>query len=424
MSYRVGFFIQRVSMIKSIGSLIDEALRRNHDAHIFLDSELNASTKSYENVTQATLIRWASKVQFHELPFRQWLDLACELRLHTVYSEAFYSFLFNAALTPAAKRLREKGTRLVSISHLWENALEVPESHELIDLTFYWSEEHRQAHQRIFPEAKIDSSRTAVAGSTMFDQMAAVDRDVVRKKYGIAAGQPVVVFFSLKMNVGDPWRLIAMSGASMLKKILRATAAGRFDLLKELYQGPSYRQLMQAIRSFCDKQGAKLIVKSKQKNADPSFVHELADAVILEDSVYPYTSMELIAISNLCIHFGSAAALETAFANVPSVSIRVSMDHVTRLAPKYAAYWSELRGKPPTPSMFDSPGVVWALERGDFYKRIKEATLETWKIDSAARKNYIERFIGYEDMRSAVRVFDEVESAIEMAVPQPARSFA
>ncbi len=47
-----------------------------------------------------------------------------------------------------------------------------------------------------------------------------------------------------------------------------------------------------------------------------------------DDGVFPYTSIELMAIADLCIHFQSGAVLEAAHAGVPSLSVRVPQSHL------------------------------------------------------------------------------------------------
>ena len=165
-----------------------------------------------------------------------------------------------------------------------------------------------------------------------------------------------------------------------------------------------YRDLIQAVRRFCDRSGAALIVKSREKNGDPSYLKRLADAFVLDEEVYPYTSMELMAIADLCLHFQSAGVLEAAFAGAPSLSVRVSQEHLR----SYATYDEFYGARPDT--LQNYAGVVWSADVREAIARLERSTLADFRVDAARRRAYVEEFVGFDDTRSSERALDVIEA--------------
>jgi hypothetical protein len=102
---------------------------------------------------------------------------------------------------------------------------------------------------------------------------------------------------------------------------------------------------------------------AERQNGDPAFLQRVAD-VVLGVSVYPYTSMELMAVADLCVHFQSAAVLEAAFAGVPSLSVGISQEH-RKGYPTYAEFYG---AQPDTLQNF--PGVVWSATPAEAIARL------------------------------------------------------
>jgi hypothetical protein len=264
----------------------------------------------------------------------------------------------------------------------------------------------------------------------MNDQLALVDREAVRRRFHVAPGQPVVVFMSLKMLAPDRLRRRLMWGPSprqliwgsspRLVRAIEAPLRGRADLVPVILRGNEYRDLVGAVYQFCHKTGAAFIVKSRKKNKDPGFLESSADEFVYDDDVYPYTSIELMSIASLCIHFQSGAVLEAAAAKVPSLSIRVSQEHlrafsITTFDDAYGGQEGSLQ---------NFPGIVWSHNIEAATDRLRSASLADFKVDAEARKRYVEKFLGFDDLRASVRVMERIESAVAVSAargPAPPR---
>jgi hypothetical protein len=305
------------------------------------------------------------------------------------------------------------GIGLYSVDYVFETLTSEPEAYRVMDVTFYMSAFQRALHHRLYADrfaalgsATTLAARSAVSGSTMLDQLACVDRAAVRKRYGLAPDQPVVVFMSLKMAVPDPWRRLVWGGSPRAWRALKALASGRVGWVPEILRGHGYRTLVKAVRDFCARSGAALVVKSREKNDDPRFLRRLADVFVYDETVYPYTSMELMAIADLCIHFQSGAVLEAAFVGVPSLSIAVSQEHLR----EYSSFDEAYGGR--EGSLQNFPGVVWRDDPTGAIARLSRATLDDFRLDPAAHARYVEKFLGFADTESSVRVLQTIEREV------------
>jgi hypothetical protein len=236
----------------------------------------------------------------------------------------------------------------------------------------------------------------------MFDQLALVDRAAVRKRYGLD-GRRVVLFLSLKMAVPDQWRRLVWGHAPRVLRAARALTVGRAAWVPEILRSHGYRDLLESVRRFCDRNDAVLIVKSREKNDDPGFVRRLADVFLVDEAVYPYTSMELMAVTDLCVHFQSAGVLEAAFAGVPSLSVAVSQEHL-RAYPTYTEFYVT---HPDTLQNF--AGVVWSATPREAIARLDAGSLDDYRVDAARRRAYVAQFVGFDDTRSSERALDVIE---------------
>jgi hypothetical protein len=312
-----------------------------------------------------------------------------------------------------APALRAAGIRLYSVDYVFDTVASAPEGYRVVDVTCYMSEHQRQVHWRVQREAfaAIGSEaelrrRSAVVGSTMLDQFALVDRAAVRRKYGLAPDRPVVLLMSLKMAVPEPLRRLAWAGGWRGWRAAKALATGHRALVPAILRGNGYLALAEALRGFSRRAGASFVVKSRAKNADPRFLTRRADLFIERDEdVFPYTSIELVAIADLCVHFQSGAVLEAALAGVPSLSIRVPQTHLEG----YASFQEVFGAKPG--SMQNFPGLVWSMDAAEATRRLATAALADFQVDGAARRRYIETFLGFDDAQSSGRLLDVIESA-------------
>ena len=415
----LGFLVTRKGYLKVLGSVVQAAVDRGHRVTLLWDptetKELIDPAADLSSWPAAIVTRWSRGTPLLPALKTAGVEALVGTRLYYVLKAYGYEAEM-ATLAPA-------GVRVFNVDYIYDTITLDPDAYRYVDTMFYLSERQREVHWRVkakeFAQLGGDPAtwrqRSAVCGSTMTDQLARVDQAEVRRRYGIAPERPVVVFMSLKMVVPEAWRRAVWGGEPRLKRIARALLAGHPEWIPTIIRTHGYRELVQSVRRFCQRTGAALVVKSREKNDDPLFLRELADISLGDEQVYPYTSIELMAIASLCIHFQSGASLEAAFAGVPSLSIVVPQSHL-------AAYptFDEVYSARPE-SMQNFPGIVWTLPAEEVTAKLDTSRLEDFRIDPAARSRYVEKFLGFDDTRSSERVLDEIER-VSAAAPAAARS--
>lgn len=399
----------RKGYLKVLGSFIQAACDRGHPVVLLHDPE---EKKPGEAVTPADLALWpAATPRAHRRgePLLPVLRAAGATALVGPSLHAVLRAMRNEAEAPA---LRDAGIRLYSVDYVFDMVSSDPEGYRVVDVTCYMSEHQRQVHWQIQAErfAALASeaerrARSAVVGSTMLDQLARVDRAAVRRKYGLRDG-PVVLFMSLKMAVPEPFRRLAWTGGWRGFRAAKALATGHGALVPAILRGNGYLDLARALRSFARRAGASLVVKSRAKNADPAFLRRRADLFVERDEdMFPYSSIELMAVADLCVHFQSGAVLEAVHAGVPSLSIRVPQTHLEG----YASFQEVFGARPG--SLQNFAGIVWSADADEATRLLSQGSLADFRIDPAARRRYVEKFLGFDDNRSSERVLDLVEAA-------------
>jgi hypothetical protein len=415
---KVAFLASRKGYFKVLGSLIQAAVDRGHAVVLVRDPK---QRKKGEATTEDDFKHWpAARVIDHEWgsPLLPTLKEECA---EALIAPSLHTLLKAMTLEGEAQEMREAGIRLYSVDYAFETVTSDPEGYRVVDVTFYQSDFQRRLH---WQERKTDfatlgpgidlEARSAVCGSTMMDQLALVtDRASVRRKYGLPPDKPVVLFMSLKMAVPEPWRTFVWGSSWRgVREALRRQPAAAVrmageiatGLVDRLCRGSGYRRLIESVRRFCADNGAVLVVKSREKNADPPFLARLADVFVKKDEdVFPYNSMELMAISSLCIHFQSGAVLEAAFCGAPSISIRVPQSHLAGVT----AFQESFGGMLGTLQNFE--GVVWSSDRREAERLLEGRTLADFGVNPDARRAYVEKYLGFGDTRSSQRVLDVIE---------------
>lgn len=251
-----------------------------------------------------------------------------------------------------------------ALDFAWEQRMRPPKA----GVTRCWATRH---HREIFGGGPSDPE----TGMTSLDAFPLVDPERVRKKYNL--DRPVVLLFTLKLGVPHLWR-------------------------KTAFRWFHYPGIVYAIKDYCAKRGALLVVKTREKNRDPGWLHRLADRVITDESVWPYTSAELVSAADQIIHFQSGAVFEAVAANVPQLSIRVPQPHLEHLR-GHRVFFSQ---GPYTLQHWR--GVVQSVDYTEACGVIRDGMMVP--VDQVARQQYAQRYVGPLDGKSASRAVDVVEA--------------
>ncbi len=273
----------------------------------------------------------------------------------------------------------------------------------------YWS---RRIEER-FPDFGIGPElghKGIVVGAPELDTVHAIDRDEVRRRLGLPDGPPIALYlpFPLRSNVPTPWLRHVHAPATRLEQGVRTFLARRWEYWPHVVKGWNDRRLVEAARAFCDRNGALLVMKTRQKDPLPRYAERLADRTFSDLSHHPPTILELLSLASLCIHFYSTAVLEAAYCGVPSLCLAPRPEE---LGP--ASFGFSFVHNGDADGLYNAAGVAYWQPLVSGFEGLREWRLADFPLEPEARRRYVERFLGFDDGRSACRLLAAVERSVD-----------
>jgi hypothetical protein len=217
-------------------------------------------------------------------------------------------------------------------------------------------------------------------------------------------------------NLSDYWSLFFMaeSRAGQFKKLLWGgvyeNPALFFEHFAWAWRGWNADRLNYALSQFCAHNDAFLLVKGRRKDPVRPALAATADVMLYDDAHYPATIFEALAVADLCIHFYSTATIEAAYAGVPGLCIhRPSPFARYGGEPPYPTrWWSREAGGP-----YNFAGVNRWMTIPDAIQELPTYSLDAFQIAAAARRAYLEKYVGPDDHQASRRVLDAVEARVQ-----------
>ncbi len=261
------------------------------------------------------------------------------------------------------------------------------------------------------PLAAELARKATVVGAPELDVVHQIDRDEVRRRLGLPDDRPIVLYlpFPLHSNVQTPWLRHVHAPTTRLEQGARVLLSGRREYWSHAVNGWNDRRLVEAVRRFCDRNGAVLVMKARRKDALPRYAERLADHAFYDLSHYPPTILELLSVAALCVHFYSTTALEAAYCGVPSLCLAPRQEE---LGPASFGFGFIHNGEPG--GLYNAPGVAYWRPLTAAFEGFGQWRLSDFPLDSTERGRYVERFLGFADGRSSARVLDLVARTIEV----------
>lgn len=256
------------------------------------------------------------------------------------------------------------------------------------------------------------AARAVSVGAPELDQLRLVDPEEVRRRYGLPAKRPIVLLLQYPWRSNPPTFLARRIYAepSQALQVVSMLAARRLDAWPYVRRGWNDRHVVRAIRAFCDRNEALLVIKSRLKDPVPQYARAAADLMLYDECPYPVTILELLATSALCIHFFSTVAYEAAFSGVPSICIEPPglLDSPELDQAFFRKLYNSKEGE-----SFQFRGVTTVLKVPEVIEQLPGRALGEYQLDRKAQAVYVEKFLGYGDGRSADRFLDVVHEFVE-----------
>ena len=267
--------------------------------------------------------------------------------------------------------------------------------------------------------ARLDRRVTHI-GFPELDARRLVDRDGARRRWGIPPNQPVVVLLPFPQGVGQAsfWPRRIFGEASRLRRMYHVASAGEFHYWRRALSDPSDTEVLRAVRAFCDRNGAFLLVKSREKTPIPEYIRAMADRCIYDESYYPPTILEALSIAALCVSYYSASVLEAASVSVPNVCLTFSAQDYLGIGAAQIRSFERFFNRD-TEGVFEFSGVSTTVTNDEAIGELPTRFLSDFSIDPVARLAYVRKFIGKDDGHAAARLVDAIAIAIEAREARP-----
>jgi hypothetical protein len=257
------------------------------------------------------------------------------------------------------------------------------------------------------------AARTAFVGFPELDAAPLIDADQVRRRWGIPSTQPVVVLFPFPQGVGRAtfWPKRICAEPSRLRQLVNIGVYRRFEYLRQVMDGESDPNVVKAIRRFCDRNGAYLLVKSRTKTPIPRYTRDAADQCVYDEGFYPATVLEALSIASLSIGYYTNAVFESVALGVPNLCVTYTAEDYLEENPGYfPRFYTPDEGGP-----FQFRGVSTAVGIPQALELLSTRTLADFAMDPRGRERYVERFLTHTSGDAGARVLDAVEQVREQS---------
>lgn len=396
---RLAFLVQRANFYRLYAPIVDEAMRRGWDVECWHDySQARHGQKGYNFPALESAPRFV-----HGTPGFRTYQGSSELRVFlqqgrtdTVVSLNPRSAELGDA-TPTSVTwvmLQHALSNFVAYGHggfLGSDGVALYSEH-WADLALEYFRERRLLPPGDETEQEIRNKAWAV-GFPEMEAARLIDPTEVRRRLGIAADHPVVVLLPYGYGFGLSSFRATHTGQQRSRWQVAAS------LVRQVWLDV---RVVNAVRAFCRRNGAHLIVKSRMKRRPPVYTRAIADTHLYDESVYPATILETLRIASLCIGFYSTTVHEAAYLGVPYLSIRPSDGDVRGDRALQRVFLDRSKGS------FDFPGVATVLEHEEAIDGLPEKRLDQFVMDRQARAAYVEKFLCSDDGHSSARVLDEI----------------
>lgn len=409
---KIAFQIERKNYYRLLGPLIDESLRREWTVECWHDyNQPKKGSKGYEFPAIESAPQF-----FHGTPaFKTYAgpgELKEYLRQNSVdvivslFTPAYY---FGAPLTAPAPAW-------VSIQHVsdffWNNRPECVLSADMnfIYSTWWFSQglKHYHLQGMLRPgdpmEAQL-AARVRALGFPEMDQCRFLNPREVRNRWNIPDGKPVVVYLPFIPDRGF-WSHAVFPESNRLKQLLHCFRYGQFSYWNAIMKGWNERSLAGALRSFCDRNNAYLVVKGRLKSPIPSYLEDVADQCLYDERHYPATILEALSIASLCISFFSTTVTEAVYMGVPNLCITHAMKDKYVHNQELYQLWRETHEG----SLYRFAGAAAAMSVPEAITRLPGTALSEFRLDAHARESYVKKYLGYDDGMSSARILDTMQT--------------
>jgi len=419
---KVGFYIPRLNYLKLFGPVIEYFLSQGNQVTLFCDSiESPSGNKAYLYPALDEIPSFRGKVE--KIAFHSVSEFASMVQERGV--QAIFFCNFNPIGAILRKELDLLSHRLI-IAQL-QYAIEfmylgrdLNFSDVVYTLSESWTDWWKAfvQHHRLVPRAFLDDffkdidKKAVPVGSPEAEQLKLITAKTVHENYHIPSNKKILLYlpfcwtrkFSLCSHISN--RL-----PDQTLKPMRSICCEASRFLPNAWCGMLDRDIVDAVRKFCDLNDALFIVKSREKTIIPLYLETIADRIIFDKTYYPFTTVELLSIADLCIHFYSSTVMEAVYTKTPSICISPNSEHFNSLyndrffIPDFTANDG---------NFYNFKGVNYHIEHDKFVDSFPSQGFSDYLFDNKMADIFMRRFMGPSDLKSCARIHEDLSKRINL----------
>lgn len=408
---KLGIMVERIGMYRMFASVIEEALRRNHEVVCFHNyGHPRNGTKGYAfpsadkvpafNSGTPCIVPYNGRDDFLKLAKLYGIDVVLTGYFHEDYKN-MHKRLKNI---PWAS-LQHSLDTVVFSEYLREPDINFMYSEKWLD----WSAKYLQEVGKLngLDEETFKNNMrfsTRFTGYVEPDQRIMVNPEYVRKEWNIPRNKQIVLLIPFDIRYTDN-RFYADFIYSMntpwLQKMV-ARIAQKSQYIEYIERGWNEENMVKSIREFCDNNNAYLLVKAQRKSPPSKHLMKVADKVLYDESYYPADIHKCLSISDICINFFSTVSTIVVPSGVPNICILPDREDIIttpKLMPIYEMY----------KELFDFKGASYILGVGEAIEELPNRHISDFPSIKEKREEYVKKFLTYNDGKASSRVLDELE---------------
>jgi hypothetical protein len=415
---KIGFHIPRDNHIKFYGPLVDYLLAKGWSVTIFCDHRAKPSKLGYKAYTYPYTHKIPSfKSDVSIQSFQSVENFAQMIEAERIKVVFFVNF--NQICKDLKNILRKKGYYFIAaeLQYFFELLLTGKDlSYTDIIYTLsknwniWWKDYCKELDLRIGDQQadilkEIDRKCVPV-GFPEADQCSDFNVSVIKKKYDIPENKKIILLLPFPWRIPfDAWTHIVYQPSPAIFKYIRLLLHGALRYIPDVKNRIDDLSLTESIKAFAANNDAVFIVKGRLKNKVPNYLRELADKVVFDEGFYPFTTIELLFISDLSISFYSASIMESVLVRTPTIC----------LAPKGGSYWPgyddrhNFRSFSPDPySFYNYDGIVYYQTVDKFISNFVNQTFDDFRLNDNNCNKFIEKYLGFDDYNASERIYKDL----------------
>lgn len=277
-----------------------------------------------------------------------------------------------------------------------------------------WGISFRQAVERVTDADALRQRlepRTRFVGFPESECLGLIDRESVRRRLGLPPGRPVVTVLPFPQGVGRRafWPKKVFGEPSRARRLFNIITHREFGYLPAAWHRSNDVDVCRALRGFCDRHDACLVVKSRAKTPIPDYLRALADACVYDEAFYPPTILDVLSVASLCVSYYSLGVLESSALGVPHLCVTYDVeDYLGKDVTPLLLTLADTFLNPNRSGVFQFGNVSRALQAHDAIALLQRSTLDDFRLETVTHNAYRSKFLGPDDGRASSRTLDAI----------------